>query len=122
MFKKHGVPRKFICDRDPKLIFKFREGLKLISEVDLNMSTADHPEKDGQSEVTIKTISRILRPGNRRSPNQWSYILNFLELEYNYSRTESTCLSPVEVEIGVVLLTFNTRRYSIGEVTGQLAR
>ncbi|GJU83993.1 putative reverse transcriptase domain-containing protein [Tanacetum coccineum] len=59
---KHGIHVSIICDRDPRFASNF---WKSSSEGDLgtslDMSTAYHPQTDGQSERTIQTLEDMLR-------------------------------------------------------------
>ena len=57
----HGVPVSIISDRDPRFISRFWKGLMKELGVKLNLSTAFHPQTDGQSERTIQTLEDMLR-------------------------------------------------------------
>lgn len=83
VFSVHGVPRKFISDRDPKFNSTFWKGLTKLLDIELNMSTADHPQTDGQSEITIRTLSGMLRHSIQKSHDSWSKMFPILEFEYN---------------------------------------
>ena len=48
IFKHHGLPRKVISDRDTRFAGTFWKELMKLLEVKLNLSTAFHPETDGQ--------------------------------------------------------------------------
>lgn len=100
LFAKHGVPTKIISDRDPKFTSKYWKCLTEVLNVRLNMSTADHPATDGQSENVIRTLSNMIRASIQKSPNNWDAILSILQFEYNTSVHSSTGLSPFEVELG----------------------
>ncbi|GJV60834.1 putative reverse transcriptase domain-containing protein [Tanacetum coccineum] len=58
---RHGVPVSIISDRDPRFISRFWRSLQKSLGTNLDMSTAYHPETDGQSERTIQTLEDMLR-------------------------------------------------------------
>ncbi|GJV05592.1 putative reverse transcriptase domain-containing protein [Tanacetum coccineum] len=64
---KHGVPVLIISDRDGKFNSHFWKSLHKALGTRLDMSTAYHPEIDGQSERTIQTLEDMLR----------AYVLDF---------------------------------------------
>jgi len=58
---KHGVPVSIISDRDPRFTSRFWKQLHKALGTQLDMSTAYHPQTDGQSERTIQTLEDMLR-------------------------------------------------------------
>ena len=56
IFCYHGLPDHMVSDCDPKFAAQFRENLTKALGIQLRMSTAAHPQTDGQSEVTVKII------------------------------------------------------------------
>ncbi|GKE25561.1 putative reverse transcriptase domain-containing protein, partial [Tanacetum coccineum] len=58
---KDGVPVSIIFDRDEKFTSHFWKSLHKALGTRLDMSTAYHPETDGQSERTIQTLEDMLR-------------------------------------------------------------
>ncbi|GJW13700.1 putative reverse transcriptase domain-containing protein [Tanacetum coccineum] len=58
---KHRVPVSIISDRDGKFTSHFWKSLHKALGTRLDMSTAYHPETDGQSERTIQTLEDMLR-------------------------------------------------------------
>ncbi|GJV77292.1 putative reverse transcriptase domain-containing protein [Tanacetum coccineum] len=58
---KHGVPTSIISDRDNLFTSRFWKSLQEAMGTQLDMSTAYHPEIDGQSERTIQTLEDMLR-------------------------------------------------------------
>ncbi|GKB24414.1 putative reverse transcriptase domain-containing protein [Tanacetum coccineum] len=58
---RHGIPVLIICDRDPKFASHFWRSLQKALGTSLDMSTAYHPQTDGQSERTIQTLEDMLR-------------------------------------------------------------
>nr|GEX05136.1 putative reverse transcriptase domain-containing protein [Tanacetum cinerariifolium] len=58
---RHGVPISIISDRDSKFTSRFWQSLQKALGTRLDMSTAYHPEMDGQSERIIQTLEDMLR-------------------------------------------------------------
>ncbi|GKB11505.1 putative reverse transcriptase domain-containing protein [Tanacetum coccineum] len=58
---RHGVLVSIISDRDPRFASRFWRSLQRSLGTNLDMSTAYHPETDGQSERTIQTLEDMLR-------------------------------------------------------------
>nr|GEW16580.1 putative reverse transcriptase domain-containing protein [Tanacetum cinerariifolium] len=58
---RHGVPVLIISDRDGRFASHLWQALQEVLGTKLHMSTAYHPETDGQSERTIKTLEDMLR-------------------------------------------------------------
>ncbi|GKF59716.1 reverse transcriptase domain-containing protein, partial [Tanacetum coccineum] len=58
---RHGIHVSIICDRDGRFTSKFWRSFQKALCTDLSMSTAYHPETEGQSERTIQTLEDMLR-------------------------------------------------------------
>ncbi|GJR54319.1 putative reverse transcriptase domain-containing protein [Tanacetum coccineum] len=58
---RHGAPVLIISDRDSKFTSHFWKSLNEALGTQLDMSTAYHPQTDGQSERTIQTLKDMLR-------------------------------------------------------------
>ncbi|GJS07662.1 putative reverse transcriptase domain-containing protein [Tanacetum coccineum] len=58
---RHGVPISIISDCDGRFVSQFWQSLQEAFGTQLDMSTAYHPETDGQSERTIQTLEDMLR-------------------------------------------------------------
>ncbi|GJW96384.1 putative reverse transcriptase domain-containing protein [Tanacetum coccineum] len=58
---RHGIPVSIICDRDPRFASNFWRSLQKALGTNLDMSTAYHPQTDGQSERNIQTLEDMLR-------------------------------------------------------------
>ncbi|GJV91166.1 putative reverse transcriptase domain-containing protein [Tanacetum coccineum] len=61
VLSRHGVPVSIISDRDGKFTSHFWKSLNKALSTRLDMSTAYHPETDGQSERNIQTLEDMLR-------------------------------------------------------------
>ncbi|GJW92493.1 putative reverse transcriptase domain-containing protein [Tanacetum coccineum] len=66
----------------------------------LNMSTAYHPETDGQSEHTIQTLEDMLRACVMDFGGSWDTHLSLVEFSYNNSYHKSIKCAPFEVLYG----------------------
>ncbi|GJR70752.1 putative reverse transcriptase domain-containing protein [Tanacetum coccineum] len=58
---RHGVPVSIILDRDGRFASHLWKALQKVLDTRLDMSTAYHPQTDGQSERTIQTLEDMLR-------------------------------------------------------------
>ncbi|GJW83387.1 putative reverse transcriptase domain-containing protein [Tanacetum coccineum] len=58
---RHGVPASIIFDRDGRFTSRFWQTMQKALGTRLDMSTAYHPQTDGQSERTIQTLEDMLR-------------------------------------------------------------
>nr|GEY02027.1 putative reverse transcriptase domain-containing protein [Tanacetum cinerariifolium] len=58
---RHGVPVSIISDHDSYFTSRFWQSLQKALGTRLDLSTAYHPETDGQSECTIQTLEDILK-------------------------------------------------------------
>ena len=66
----------------------------------LNMSTARHPQSDGQSEREIRTLVTALRAYCNDHQDDWDQYLDLLELGFNCAVQSSTKVSPYELLYG----------------------
>jgi len=64
------------------------------------MSSAYHPQSDGQTEVLNRVIEQYLRAFVHRRPGTWGKLLPWVEWSHNPSWTASTGTSPYEITYG----------------------
>ena len=57
----HGVPVSIVSDRDPRFTAHFWKSFQKAMGTRLTMSTAFHPQANGQSERTIQVLEDMLR-------------------------------------------------------------
>ncbi|GKD37059.1 putative reverse transcriptase domain-containing protein [Tanacetum coccineum] len=93
---RHGIPVSIICDRDPRFASHFWRSLQKALGTSLDMSTAYHPETDGQSERTIQTLEDMLRACVIDFGKGWINHLPLVEFSYNNSYHASIKTIPFE--------------------------
>ncbi|GJU17289.1 putative reverse transcriptase domain-containing protein [Tanacetum coccineum] len=97
---QHGVPISIISDRSSHFTSKFWQSLQKALDTQLDMSTAYHPEMDGQSERTIQTLEDMLRACVIDFGKGWEKHLPLVEFSYNNSYHASIKAAPFEALYG----------------------
>ncbi|GJU72350.1 retrotransposon protein, putative, ty3-gypsy subclass [Tanacetum coccineum] len=97
---RHGVPVLIISDRDSKFTSYFWKSLNEALGTQLDMSTAYHPQTDGQSERTIQTLEDMLRACVMDFGKGWDRHLPLVEFSYNNSYHTSIKAAPFEALYG----------------------
>ncbi|GJW25936.1 putative reverse transcriptase domain-containing protein [Tanacetum coccineum] len=82
---RHGIPASIICDRDGRFTSNFWRSFQKALGTYISMSTAYHPETDGQSERTIQTLEDMLRACVIDFGKGWVKHLPLAEFSYNNS-------------------------------------
>ncbi|GKD48402.1 putative nucleotidyltransferase, ribonuclease H [Tanacetum coccineum] len=100
MVSRHGVPISIISDRDGRFVSQFWQSLQEAFGTQLDMSTAYHPETDGQSERTIQTLEDMLRACVIDFGKGWDRHLPLIEFSYNNSYHTSIKAAPFEALYG----------------------
>jgi hypothetical protein len=90
----HGMPKSIVSDRDPRITAKFWKELSRLLGSTVDLSTAQHPQSDGQSEREIQTLITALRHYANAMGNDWDQFLPALELAFNSKQQASTGVSP----------------------------
>ncbi|GJZ08550.1 putative reverse transcriptase domain-containing protein [Tanacetum coccineum] len=100
IISRHGVPVSIISDRDSKFTSHFWKSLNEALGTQLDMSTAYHPQTDGQSERTIQTLEDMLRACVMDFRKGWDRHLPLVEFSYNNSYHTSIKAAPFEYLYG----------------------
>lgn len=100
IFKLHGLPASIISDRDTRFTSRFWQELHTLLDVKLALSTAYHPQTDGQTEVMNKTLKTMLRAFIDNKQSNWDQLLPSLEFAYNNAVNASTGYSPFFLNSG----------------------
>ena len=81
----HGVPSCIVCDRDPLFTSKFWAAFQEALGTKLNLSTAYHPQTDGQTERVNQILEDMLRACVLDFGGSWEDHLHLVEFTYNNS-------------------------------------
>ncbi|KAG2768796.1 hypothetical protein Pcac1_g19980 [Phytophthora cactorum] len=84
VFKNHGMPLDIVSDRDPRFTARFWREVFTLLGTQLSMSTADHPQTDGQTERVNRVLGDLLK-SYAHSFQQWSDCLPMAEFAINNS-------------------------------------
>ncbi|GKB92893.1 putative reverse transcriptase domain-containing protein [Tanacetum coccineum] len=82
---RHGVSISIISDRDSRFTSRFWQSMQEALGTHLDMSTAYHPQTDGQSERIIQTLEDMLRACILDFEGSWDVHLPLVEFSYNNS-------------------------------------
>ncbi|GJY93344.1 putative reverse transcriptase domain-containing protein [Tanacetum coccineum] len=115
---RHGVPVSIISDRDGRFTLHFWWSLHKALGTRLDMSTAYHPQTDGQSERAIQTLEDMLRACVLDFGKSWDRHLPLVEFSYENSYHTSIKAAPFEALYG---RKFGTVAYRL-ELPEQLSR
>ncbi|GJV21546.1 putative reverse transcriptase domain-containing protein [Tanacetum coccineum] len=97
---RHRIPVSIICDRDGRFTSNFWRSFQKALGTDLSMSTAYHPETDGQSERTIQTLEDMLRACVIDFGKGWVKHFPLAKFSYNNSYHASIKAAPYEALYG----------------------
>ena len=96
----HGTPASIVSDRDPRFTSRFWGAFQKAFGTRLSLSTAYHPQTDGQSERTIQTLEDMLRSYVLEEEGDWGRVLPLIEFAYNNSHHSSIGMAPYEALYG----------------------
>lgn len=97
---ENGLPSDIVCDRDKLFVSRFWKALSKLTGVKFKMSTAYHPETDGSSERSNKTINQMLRYHVRRNQKGWVRALPRIRFQIMNTVNSSTGFSGFQLHLG----------------------
>lgn len=95
-----GAPKRMISDRDPKFMSEFWRTLFFLQGTKLSMTTAYHPQGDGQSERTNQEVEIAIRYHTTASDEPWIHIIPSLQHNMNNAKSSVTGRTPNEMTLG----------------------
>lgn len=82
IYKLHGSPQSIFSDRDKIFTSEFWQEFMKLQGVTLKLSTAYHPQTNGQSEVLNRCLEGYLRCMCHARPQDWLKWLPLAEFWY----------------------------------------
>jgi len=103
VFSRFGLPSKIISDRSPQFASKFTLELGRLLQYSNALSTAYHPQTDGQTERMNQELETYLRIYCRKDPYSWVKHLPLTEFTHNHRIHETQKCSPFHLMMGYEL-------------------
>ncbi|GMF44992.1 unnamed protein product [Phytophthora fragariaefolia] len=97
VFRQHGLPEAVVSDQDPRFTGKFWTSIFAVLGTRLDISTAEHPQTDGQTERVNRVVEDALRSICAETPKRWSAMILLVEFALNNVVLASTGYTPFYV-------------------------
>ena len=100
VYRHYGAPESIVSDRGPQFISNFWNEFCRILGIKLKLSTADHAQTDGQTEIINQHIAMRLRPFVNYYQDNWSELLPLMDHAAALLPHETTKVSPFLINHG----------------------
>ena len=99
-FLKTGAPETLVTDRGSVFTSQFWSDICFYLRVKKHLSTAFHPQTDGQTERQNQEMESYLRIYMNREQDDWATLLPYAEYAYNSKKHSATGYTPIELAFG----------------------
>lgn len=96
----HGLPKSIISDRGSVFASKFWQSLTAQLGAKHKLSTAFHPQTDGQTERLNQTLEQYLRCYINYQQDNWVSLLPLAQFAYNSAKADTIGVSPFFANYG----------------------
>ena len=100
VFLRFGLYDKVISDCGPQFASSFAQELGKLLKYDLSLSTAYHPQSDGETERVNQEVKTYLRIFCRSNPGSWAENISHAEFTHNHRPHSVTNQSPFYLMMG----------------------
>ena len=100
IWKLHGTGSKIVSDQGPQFASEFTRTLHKGLNIQTALSTAHHPQTDGQTERLNQAMEAYLRIFTSYHQEDWVDLLPFAEFAYNDQKHSFTGMSPFFIQYG----------------------
>jgi len=120
VWKHHGLSDTITSDRGPQFTSAVHKQLCDILGIKAKLSTAFHPQTDGQSEISNAEMERYLRTFVNEYQDNWVSLLPAAEFAVNAAESEATGMSPFQATRGYSpRMSFNADAYKANAPTAR---
>jgi hypothetical protein len=112
VFLHFGVPRRVISDQDPWFTGKFMQELCKQLHIKQNISSAYHPQMDGQSKRMNQWLEQYLRVYGNFQQNNWASLLPLTQFVHNAWPSKVTKMMPFDLLMGFTPKIWQTKMTS----------
>ena len=102
VWKNHGLPRSIVSDQGPQFASQVMKNLCKYLGITPKLSTAYHPQTDGQTEQMNRDLQQYLRLFITENQDKWAEWLPIAQFLYNAKKQASTKKSPFEITCSYV--------------------
>jgi len=100
VIRPHGLPSSIVSDRGSLFTSDFWKRVTEALGISRNLSTAFHPQTDGQMERANATLKQYLRAYCNYQQDDWERLLPIAEFCYNNTQTGTTKIAPFFANYG----------------------
>lgn len=100
IYRHHGLPDDIISDRGTQFTSNFWQSLFKILKVEIKLSSAYHPQTDGQTERVNQVLEQYLRCTINYHQDNWVDLLSLAEFAYNNTFQDSIRQTPFYANYG----------------------
>ena len=100
IWKHHGLPTTVISDRGPQFASNLMRELNKMLGIKTSLSTAYHPQPDGQTERTNQEIEQYLRLFINNRQDNWADWISIAEFSFNNKFHTATQMTPFYANSG----------------------
>ena len=100
IYRWRGLPESMVSDRGPQFISQFWDEFCAILGIKIKLSTAYHPQTDGQTEIMNQYLDQRLRPFVNHYQDNWSDLLPMMDHAQLTLPHDSIGMSPFELNYG----------------------
>lgn len=100
IFRLHGLPLTIVSDRDAKFTSHMWQDIMRLLGTKICMSTAFHPQTDGQTERMNRVMEDMMRHLAESQPLEWDHNLPLIEFAINNAYSASVQSTPFRLNHG----------------------
>jgi hypothetical protein len=100
VWRIYGTPRSITSDRGPQFISAFMNELCKLTGVKQKLSTANHAQTNGNTEIINRYIKQRIRPFINHFQDDWSDRIPAMDFAQAVLPHESIGMAPAELELG----------------------